>query len=151
MRSCPHFPLTPTRVVDPSSLHLLEPGPLPHGTSWAGWLLYLSVHCCWMCCQQIMLLKTAGPPVSEAVKCVELHQDLSVQRGGGFISIGNFFLSLLQLVFTMGRPTPMGKCGTPSSGSTAFCPASSALAGMVSRTARRSRAPRSIRVTIQRK
>lgn len=67
------------------------------------------------------------------------------------MSTSSSFLSLLQLVFTMGRPTPTGKCGTLSSGSTASCPASSAPAGMASRTARRSSALRSIRVNIQKK
>jgi len=151
VRSCPHLPLSPTRVVEPSSLHLLELVPLPHGTSWVGWLQYVCVCCCRVCGQRTMFLKTVGPPICKVVKCVELHQALGVQRQGEFISATNFFLSFLQLVFTMGRPIPTGKCGIPSSGSTASCPASSALAGMVSRTARRSRALRSIRVTIQRK
>lgn len=62
-----------------------------------------------------------------------------------------WLFSLLQPVFTMGRPTPMEKCGIPSSGSMGSCPASCAPAGTVSRTARRSHAPRSIRVTLRKK
>lgn len=152
VRSCPHLPLASTRVVDPSSLRLLELVPLSHGTSWVGWLQDPCVCCRWMCCQRTTFLKTVGPPICEVMKCVELHQALGVQKEEDlFPPAALFSLSFLQLVFTMGRPTPTEKCGTLSSGSTASCPASSALAEMVSRTARRSRAPRSIHVTIQRK
>lgn len=152
---CPCRAGTPSTAIPAAApcapWHLLGAPAGSCGTCWSLWHLLVPVaplvpcHLLWCpCCQRSRFLHTAGAAMCSMLQgrgCTEPGADEEEEEEG--LCPQRALFCVLQPVCTTARPTRTGRCGTPCSGSTARCPASSAPAGTASRTATSSAAPRS--------